>query len=53
MTNSPLKKSKRNSSRVKVVSGVALFLQELALAKPVAHDEMICEQFFNGLLLGE
>jgi len=48
--DSPLKKLKRNSSRVKVVAEVAIFLKELALAKPVAHDEMSCEQFFNGLL---
>jgi hypothetical protein len=28
---------------------VAVFLQQLALAKPVAHDESAIEQFFNGL----
>ena len=48
--SSPLKKSNRNSPQVNVVSEVAIFPRELALAKPVAHDEITCEQLFNRLL---
>jgi len=45
-----LKKSITPSFRGKSVSEIAFFPQELALAKPVAHDEIVFEPFFNGLL---
>jgi len=45
-----LKKVSIYSAHETTVSKTAVFSQELALAKPVAHDEFSFGQFFNGLL---
>jgi hypothetical protein len=48
--NSLLKKASINSVHESTVLEAAVFPQELALAKPVAHEEFALDQFFNGLL---
>jgi hypothetical protein len=45
-----LKKASIHSVHKATVPEAAVSLLELALAKPVAHDEFALDQFFNGLL---
>ncbi len=50
LRSSLLKKASIHSVHETRVLEAAVFLQELALAKPVAHDEFAFDQLFNGLL---
>jgi hypothetical protein len=45
-----MKMSTTHWPRERTVSRVAVFPQELALAKPVARDKFAIEQFFDWLL---
>jgi hypothetical protein len=48
MTNGLLKKASIHSVHEMTVLEAAVFPQELALAKPVAHEEFAFDQFSTG-----